>query len=180
MGEESRISRTSMGEESRINKTSMGEARQTSRRSFTDQGSCPLYSDNSVRRLTIGSIGRSATIGNSGAQASQERRESFRRTISEARVDTEDVDCSIEFEIEDLSSPVLERPTTLPELNSRPVSRMMERLSPLEGDLERQKRKRATAIVTSGALTFMVLAAALVTASFLMSPVIEDVFGKQS
>ena len=29
----------------------------------------------------------------------------------------------------------------------------------------------------SGALTFMVLAAALVTASFLMSPVIEDVFG---
>ena len=30
----------------------------------------------------------------------------------------------------------------------------------------------------SGALTFMVLAAALVTASFLMSPVIEDVFGR--
>ena len=30
----------------------------------------------------------------------------------------------------------------------------------------------------SGALTFMVLAAALVTASFLMSPVIEDVFGE--
>ena len=34
-------------------------------------------------------------------------------------------------------------------------------------------------ILTSGALTFVVLAAALVTASFLMSPVIEDVFGRQ-
>ena len=33
-------------------------------------------------------------------------------------------------------------------------------------------------LFSSGALTFMVLAAALVTASFLMSPVIEDVFGK--
>ena len=32
--------------------------------------------------------------------------------------------------------------------------------------------------MTSGALTFMILAAALVTASFLMSPVIEDVFGE--
>ena len=50
----------------------------------------------------------------------------------------------------------------------------------LQGDIERQKRKTATAIVTSGALTFMILAAALVTASFLMSPVIEDVFGKGS
>ena len=34
-------------------------------------------------------------------------------------------------------------------------------------------------LLTSGALTFVVLAAALVTASFLMSPVIEDVFGRQ-
>ena len=48
----------------------------------------------------------------------------------------------------------------------------------LQEDIERQKRKTATAIVTSGALTFMILAAALVTASFLMSPVIEDVFGE--
>ena len=48
----------------------------------------------------------------------------------------------------------------------------------IQGDIERQKRKTATAIVTSGALTFMILAAALVTASFLMSPVIEDVFGR--
>ena len=51
-------------------------------------------------------------------------------------------------------------------------------LSHPQGDIERQKRKTATAIVTSGALTFMILAAALVTASFLMSPVIEDVFGE--
>ena len=49
----------------------------------------------------------------------------------------------------------------------------------IQEDIERQKRKTATAIVTSGALTFMILAAALVTASFLMSPVIEDVFGKK-
>ena len=71
-------------------------------------------------------------------------------------------------------------------------------MSPMvEGEVERAKRKRATVIVTrwiritrtlipnnthfltSGALTFVVLAAALVTASFLMSPVIEDVFGRQ-
>ena len=100
----------------------------------------------------------------------------------------------------DLDSPntsILERPTTLPEMNSRPASRVMKSFSvdevisdssflvamieygfTFQGDIERQKRKTATAIVTSGALTFMILAAALVTASFLMSPVIEDVFGK--
>ena len=45
--------------------------------------------------------------------------------------------------------------------------------------LKRKKRsqKRATVIVTSGALTFLVLAATMVTASFLMSPVIEQIFG---
>ena len=59
------------------------------------------------------------------------------------------------------------------------VSNNLEKIL-LQGDIERQKRKTATAIVTSGALTFMILAAALVTASFLMSPVIEDVFGKGS
>jgi hypothetical protein len=37
---------------------------------------------------------------------------------------------------------------------------------------------RATAVVTGGALTFVLLAALLVTASFLMSPVIEEIFGK--
>ena len=66
---------------------------------------------------------------------------------------------------------------------------------PSQEDLETQKRKTASAIVTSGALTLVlsffggeyfitftvcqvILAAALVTASFLMSPVIEDVFGE--
>ena len=81
-------------------------------------------------------------------------------------------------------------------MNSRPASRVMKSfsvdevyfyshtspfpryMSSFQGDIERQKRKTATAIVTSGALTFMILAAALVTASFLMSPVIEDVFGE--
>ena len=37
---------------------------------------------------------------------------------------------------------------------------------------------RASAIVSGGALTFILMAAALVTTSFLMSPVIEQIFGK--
>ena len=41
-----------------------------------------------------------------------------------------------------------------------------------------RQQKRATVIVTSGALTLILLAAALVTISFLMSPVIEQIFGK--
>jgi hypothetical protein len=41
-----------------------------------------------------------------------------------------------------------------------------------------RQQKRATVMVTSGALTFILLAAALVTISFLMSPVIEQIFGK--
>ena len=102
----------------------------------------------------------------------------------------------VRIEFESPNTPILERPTTLPEMNSRPASRVMKsfsvdevyfysQISPFprymlsfKGDIERQKRKTATAIVTSGALTFMILAAALVTASFLMSPVIEDVFGE--
>ena len=43
---------------------------------------------------------------------------------------------------------------------------------------ENKSQKRATAIVTSGALTFLVVAATMVTASFLMSPTIEEMFGK--
>ena len=43
---------------------------------------------------------------------------------------------------------------------------------------ERQQ-KRATVMVNSGALTFILLAAALVTTSLLMSPVIEQIFGKR-
>ena len=43
-----------------------------------------------------------------------------------------------------------------------------------------RNQKRDTMIVTSGALTFILLAASLVTISFLLSPVIEQIFGKGS
>ena len=41
----------------------------------------------------------------------------------------------------------------------------------------RRQQKTASVVVTSGALTFVLLAAVLVTISFLMSPVIEQIFG---
>ena len=44
---------------------------------------------------------------------------------------------------------------------------------------EDRKQARASAMVTSGALTFILLAASLVTTSFLISPVIEDIFGEE-
>ena len=50
----------------------------------------------------------------------------------------------------------------------------------IEAELDRKnttQRRRATVMMTSGALTFVLLAATLVTATFLMSPVIEKVFG---
>ena len=40
-----------------------------------------------------------------------------------------------------------------------------------------RQQKRASVVVTGGALTFVVMAAVLVTVSFLMSPVIEQIFG---
>ena len=40
------------------------------------------------------------------------------------------------------------------------------------------KTERANVMVTSGALLFILVAATLVTATFLMSPVIEDAFGE--
>ena len=43
---------------------------------------------------------------------------------------------------------------------------------------EKEKKSRATVFITSGAMTFIVLAATLVTATFLMSPVIEEIFGR--
>jgi len=139
------------------------------------------------RRVTLGNIGRSETLA---IPEKPKSRQSYRGSPRRDRrmsggsyraITDEDsfgmgTDVSIDFE--ELSSPILERPTTLPEMNSRPASRVMKSFSCDEGDIERQKRKTATAIVTSGALTFMILAAALVTASFLMSPVIEDVFVK--
>ena len=42
---------------------------------------------------------------------------------------------------------------------------------------EKRNRKRATVMVTSGAMTFLVMAATLVMATFLMSPTIEKLFG---
>ena len=42
----------------------------------------------------------------------------------------------------------------------------------------RRQQKTASVVVTGGALTFVLLAAVLVTTSFLMSPVIEQIFGK--
>ena len=47
-------------------------------------------------------------------------------------------------------------------------------------EMDQGKEQQTTnVVVTGGALTFVVLAAILVTASFLMSPVIEQVFGKR-
>ena len=43
---------------------------------------------------------------------------------------------------------------------------------------ESRQHKTANVVVRGGALTFVFLAAILVTASFLMSPVIEEIFGK--
>ena len=40
------------------------------------------------------------------------------------------------------------------------------------------KTRRATVMITTGALTFIVLAATLVTVSLLLSPIIEELFGR--
>jgi hypothetical protein len=40
-----------------------------------------------------------------------------------------------------------------------------------------RKDRKTTVYVTSGALTLILLAAAMVTVTFLMSPVIEELFG---
>ena len=44
---------------------------------------------------------------------------------------------------------------------------------------EKRNHKRATVMVTSGAMTLVLMAATLVKASFLMSPTIETIFGGQ-
>ena len=56
-----------------------------------------------------------------------------------------------------------------------------QKLKAIEEEYERKRlyhRRRSTVMVTSGALTIILLAATLVTATFLMSPVIEKAFGK--
>ena len=45
---------------------------------------------------------------------------------------------------------------------------------------EEEERRTSRQVVTGGTLTFVFLAAVLVTASFLMSPAIEELFGKVS
>ena len=53
----------------------------------------------------------------------------------------------------------------------------------IKPDSKREKKKtkkKASIIVTSGALTMTLLAATLVTSSFLMSPIIEQIFGKET
>ena len=47
-----------------------------------------------------------------------------------------------------------------------------------DGRKASREEARANIVVTGGAFTFLLLAALLVTATFLMSPVIEQVFGK--
>ena len=68
-------------------------------------------------------------------------------------------------------------------LRSRTVSFTIPNCS--EVLIERQsqsskEKKRTNVVVTSGGLIFMLIAAALVTATFLMSPVIENIFCKYS
>ena len=47
-----------------------------------------------------------------------------------------------------------------------------------DGRKASREEARASIVVTGGAFTFLLLAALLVTATFLMSPVIEQVFGE--
>ena len=47
-----------------------------------------------------------------------------------------------------------------------------------DSEKEDEQQKRATVFITGGALSFIIIAALLVTTSFLMSPVIEQIFGK--
>jgi len=57
---------------------------------------------------------------------------------------------------------------------------MREVKSKEERKKEKKKQKRSSLVVTSGALTFILLAATMVTTSFLMSPMIEQIFVVQT
>ena len=57
-------------------------------------------------------------------------------------------------------------------------SKSTSHISEKKEEKARRQQKTASAVVNGGALTFVVLAAVLVTTSFLMSPVIEEIFGK--
>ena len=98
-------------------------------------------------------------------------------------VDREHGRCVVIVECEDEESQT-ERSNFLTEsLRSRTVSFTIPTCSEVlrERQLRSSKeKKRSNVIVTSGGLIFMLIAAALVTATFLMSPVIESIFCKYS
>ena len=81
----------------------------------------------------------------------------------------------------DISALDVERSSNLVLKHTRGVS-IVRRVAEVErmDRLKKEKRnqKRATLVVTSGAMTFMVMAATLVMVSFLMSPTIEEIFGQ--
>jgi hypothetical protein len=78
-------------------------------------------------------------------------------------------ECDINLKTDEISSISL-----VPSHYSRNSSHRSEK----EDGKARRQQQRASVVVTGGALTFVLLAALLVTASFLMSPVIEEIFGK--
>ena len=78
-------------------------------------------------------------------------------------------ECDMNLKTDEISSIIL-----VPSHYSRNSSHRSEK----EEKKARRQQQRASVVVTGGALTFVLLAALLVTASFLMSPVIEEMFGK--
>ena len=78
-------------------------------------------------------------------------------------------------EVNDAGRDLLSATFTTDHLQFDTNSHLMEKIT----RKAKKQQKRDTVLVTSGALTFILLAASLVTISFLMSPVIEQIFGKQ-
>ena len=81
--------------------------------------------------------------------------------------------------VDTLEADIGKSSSTASSSNSRMTTSHMLKEAEKKRKLKREKRnrKRATVMVKSGAMTFLVIAATLVTASFLMSPTIERIFG---
>ena len=77
-------------------------------------------------------------------------------------------------EVDDVGRDLLSNSYTTDHLQFDTNSHLMKKIT----RKAKKQQKRDTVLVTSGALTFILLAASLVTISFLMSPVIEQIFGK--
>ena len=96
-------------------------------------------------------------------------------------VEETEMPAELSDDCEDISVINVERSSSLVLSHTRSLS-TVRKLGDVEmREISRKKKRnqnRAKAIVTSGALTFIVLAATIVTASFLMSPVIEQIFGQ--